>query len=123
MGKYQLELEEKADLILNDLILNIIENTLLDIFGKKSLNSILLIMKKNYSLEWKDIPNRIEVFAKALHKIIGKGSVIIENLIIEKLYLKLDLTFKWKKGYKSSDYIKELKKWFKETQRFNDRRP
>ena len=123
MGKYQLELEEKADLILNDLILNIIENILLDIFGKKSLNSILLIMKKNYSLEWKDIPNRIEVFAKALHKIIGKGSVIIENLIIENLYLKLDLTFKWKKDYKFTDYINELRKWFKETQRFNDRRP
>ena len=86
MEKCQLELEEqKAVLILNDLILNIIENILLDIFGKKSLNSILLIMKKNYSLEWKDIPNRIEVFVKVLHKIFGKGSVIIENLIIENL--------------------------------------
>lgn len=121
MGKYQLELEEKkADLILNDLILNIIENILLDIFGKKSLNNILLIMKKNYSLEWKDIPNRIGVFVEALHKIFGKGSVIIENLIIENLYLKLDLIFKWKRGYKFSDYINELRKWFKETQKFDD---
>jgi hypothetical protein len=79
-------------------------------------------MKNNYSLEWKDIPNRIEVFVKALQKIFGKGSVIIENLIIENLYLKLDLTFKWKRGYKSTDYINELRKWFKETQRFEDRR-
>ena len=119
MEKCQLELEEKLD----DLILNTIEKILLDIFGKKSLNSILLIMKKNYSLEWKDIPDRVDVFSKALHKIFGKGSVIIENQIIENLYLKLDLTFKWKKGYKFTNYINELRKWFKETQRLDDRRP
>jgi len=63
----------------------------------------------NYSLEWEEIPKKVEVFSEALGKTLGSGAVIIEDLILESLHSRLRLELRWKKGYGFSDYIKDLR--------------
>ena len=51
-----------------------------------------------------------QILTDALPKILGSGSVIIEDLIIETLYSKYNLDIVWKKDYSFTDYIIELRK-------------
>ncbi len=94
---------------LDDLLLETIGDVLKQVFGEKPAKIILRNIKKGYSLRWEEIPTKAQVFAGALQKILGSsGAVIIEDLIVEILYSKLKLEFKWKKGYGFSDYVREL---------------
>ena len=90
------------------LILKTIEEVLINIFGKKTFNKILLIMKSNYALEWKEIPKRSKEFSVVLHQILGTGSIIVEDLIIESLYNNLGIELPRKKDSSFSDYIDYL---------------
>ena len=89
----------------DDLLPETIENILKQVLGEVSAKVVLQYIKKSDSL------NR-EVFVDDLHKILGQGSVIIEDLILESLYSKLKLRFDEKEGYRFSDYIKELREGF-----------
>jgi len=93
----------------DDLLLETIDDVLKQVFGKKPAKILIQGMKKNYFLEWEEIPSKVEVFADGLGKILGSGAVIIEDLILESLHSELGLELKWKKGYGFSDYIKELR--------------
>jgi hypothetical protein len=94
----------------DDLLLETIGDILKQVFGENAAKTILRHMKKSSSLKWEEIPGRIEVFAESLQKILGQGAFIIEDLILETLYPKLEFEFEWKKGYRFSDYIEELRK-------------
>jgi len=93
------------------LLLETIGDVLKQVFGENSAKILLRHVKKS-SLKWEEIPKRAQVFSDALRNILGQGGVIIEDLILETLYSKLELEFKWKKGYGFSDYIKELRSRF-----------
>ena len=54
--------------------------------------------------------DEIQVLTDSLTKILGPGSIIIEDLILETLYSKYNLDFEWKKEYRFADYFIELKK-------------
>ena len=54
------------------------------------------------------LPERLQIFTDALPKILGVGSVIIEDLILETLHSKLNLEFQWKKDYTFREYVMEL---------------
>ena len=97
------------------LLLETIDDVLKQVFGERSAKTILRNMKKTYSLKREEIPKRGQVFSDALQKTLGSGAVIIEDLIVETFYSKLELEFKWKKGYGFSDYIKELRSKFGST--------
>ncbi len=101
--------QSKLEGMLNETILDTIEDILLDIFGKRSFNVILEVVKENYSLNWKDVPGKAQVFAEALNHVLGVGSIIIQDLIIESLCIKLNTELKWKKAYRFSDYIDQLR--------------
>jgi len=91
------------------LILKTIEDVLISIFGDKTFNNLLIALKRNYALEWREIPRRSKEFSLALHQILGTGSMIIEDLIIESLYNNLGLELIRRKDFSFSDYISELK--------------
>jgi len=91
----------------DDLLLETMDDVLKQVFGEEPAKVILKHIKKRYSLE-EEIPERVDVFSDALCKILGSGSVLIENLILKSLYSKLELKFEEKEGYEFSDYIKEL---------------
>jgi len=80
----------------DDLLLETIDDVLKQVFGKKPAKIIIQSMKKNYFLEWEEIPSKVEVFADALGKILGLGA-IIEDLILESLHSNLGLELKWRK--------------------------
>jgi len=92
----------------NALVLGTIQNVLLDVFGERTLRKIRQVLKDRYSLEWQEIPEKSEAFSSALKEILGKGAVIIEDLIVENLYKSLGKDLQWRKDYTFSDYISSL---------------
>ena len=102
---------EERDEQANKIISEVAEEVMLNIFGRKALDNILRAMREKYFLDLEEMPERPEVFSEALHRIIGLGSVIIEDLIVENLYAKMGLEFRWKKSYTFPDYIKEIRKF------------
>jgi hypothetical protein len=94
---------------LDDLILEIVENVLTEIFGVTSTRKMLQTMKKRYHLEVQEIPQEPGIFSHALQNILGKNHTVIEDLILENLCLKLELKLKVKKDYTFSDYIMDLR--------------
>jgi len=101
--------EEDYSARVDGLLLETIGDVFNKVFGENSAKTILRHVKKSSSLKWGEIPRRIEAFAGALQENLGQGAFIIEDLILETLYPKLGLEFKWKKGYSFVDYIEELR--------------
>ena len=94
----------------HSLILKTIEEIMINVFGKETFSKILLTLKRNYNLEWKEIPRRSKEFCLALQQILGSGSMIIEDLIVESLYDNLGVKLTRKKNSSFADYISELTK-------------
>jgi hypothetical protein len=93
----------------NKMISRVAEEVMLSIFGRKSLDNIIQIMKERYGLDLDEMPDKPRLFSEAMREIVGVSSVIIEDLIIENLYMKVGLEICWKKGYSFPDYINEVK--------------
>ena len=51
-----------------------------------------------------------QILTDTLPKILGSGSIIIEDLILETLYSKYNLDIVWKKDYHFADYLTDLRK-------------
>ena len=83
---------------------------MLNIFGKRTLERILRIMREKYSLKIDEVSEKPQVFSEALRRIIGGNSIIVEDLIVESLYIKIGLKSRWKKNYRFPDYMMEIKK-------------
>ena len=45
----------------------------------------------------------------------GYGAKILETIILEKLYEKLNLNFKEKENYKFTDYVEDAKRYYQRT--------
>ena len=54
-------------------------------------------------------PEKSQAFSSALSNILGHGSTIIEDLIIESLYLSFGKELLWKKELSFSDYISQIR--------------
>lgn len=101
--------KERREERINEVIIDVAEDVMRNIFGKRGLESIIRFMNERYGLDLNEMPDKPHMFSEALREIIGVGSVIIEDLIVENLYIKLGLEFRWRKGYKFPDYINEVK--------------
>ena len=64
--------------------IEVVEETLEEVFGRTTKNMIFSILVTKYNLEKYDIPRKPEVFRKMLEDFLGEGGKVIENLIIEK---------------------------------------
>ena len=51
-----------------------------------------------------------QILTDTLPKILGSGSIIIEDLILETLYSKYNLDIVWKKDYHFADYLTDLRR-------------
>ena len=56
------------------------------------------------------IDENAQIMTDALPKVLGSGSIIIEDLILETLYSKYNLDIVWKKDYRFADYLTDLRK-------------
>ena len=93
----------------NDLFLRTLDEVLTDVFGKKSVDYIFSTMESVYQVQKEDIPDNTHLLSKTLEKTIGTGHLIIEDLLVENLYVKNGLDYENKKGYGFQDYIEDLK--------------
>lgn len=91
----------------DDTVIKTIEEVVRNVFeDDETVRVFFQYLKKDDSQildEW------VQVFESSLPKIFGKGYIIIEDLILETLYSKYDLDFVWKKDYKFTDYIVDLR--------------
>jgi hypothetical protein len=94
----------------DDMLLEIIEEVLKNIFDVNTAETILHYVNKNTG---EKMDARIQFFADSLPKILGHGATIVEDLILETLYNRLHTDLKWRKDYRFIDYIQVLQKEIK----------
>lgn len=95
---------------LNDLMLNVVDETLKQIFGEAGTTLIYDYLENNCHLKREEIAKKPEVFSADLRKLLKSGAPVIEKMVLKNLYSKLQLEYEEKEGYEFLDHIKELKK-------------
>ena len=103
----KIEIGEKAER-LNDLVVNVADETLKQIFKEEGIRVIYDYLENNHHLKRGEIAEKPKVFSAGLERLMVSGAPLIEKLILKNLYGKLGLKFREKKGYEFSDYIREL---------------
>ena len=93
---------------LDDIIIETITSTLNDIFGKKVTRSINKAMNL-YSYNWEEIPGNSLLFSTILCSIIGKGHVIVEDLILETLYREIGCKYEYVEDYNFQNHIEKIR--------------
>ena len=91
------------------ILLETIDESMVRVFGHTSTGVIYDYLKENRKLGKEDIPENLEVFSSSLEKMFGFGALLLEKLVLKKLYAKLGLRYEEREGYKFLYYIKELK--------------
>ena len=94
---------------LNCLLLNAVEETLEHIFKEASAKVVYDYIENKCHLKREEIVEKPEDFSAGLKRLMVSAASVIEKMILEKLYSKLELKFVEKEGYEFSDYIRELK--------------
>jgi hypothetical protein len=92
----------------DDVVMQTIDEVVRNVFEDKTAETIFRYSGEAGS---ENVDDRVRAFAGSLPKILGTGSVIIEDLILETLYSRLGLELQWKKDYGFTDYVIELKNW------------
>jgi len=73
-----------------DLLLETVDEALL-ILGESARKAIYWHLERQYSLKRGEIADRLSDFVSALNSIFGRGSAVIQGLIVRRLYSKLGL--------------------------------
>jgi hypothetical protein len=63
--------------------------------GESVKKSIYFHLERTFLITREEIPCRIEDFSNAIERIFGAGAKHLELLIMEKLYIKANCSFKW----------------------------
>ncbi len=92
----------RFDDVFNETVDEVIKN----VFEDKAAKSILGHFTESNSEE---LDEKVKVLTDSLPKILGAGFVIVEDLILETLYLKCGRELKRRKGHGFRSYIMELR--------------
>ena len=95
----------------NDILTGTIDEVVRNIFKDKTAKVILQYLEEGIPGK---IDDEVQSFANSLPEILGSGSVIIEDLILETLHSKLGLKSKLRKEYSFTEQVGKLKKQFGE---------
>jgi hypothetical protein len=87
--------------------------------GESSKQAIYFHIEKSFNVKKKEIPYRIETFAKAVEKIFGLGANFLEMLIVKKLFEKIGEVFEWHESteFAFTMYVAVAKRVFREKER------
>ena len=94
---------------LNDLLLSAVDETLKQVFKEAGAQVIYNFIENKCHLKREEIAEKPEDFSADLKRIMLSAAAMIEKMILENLYSKLELKFEEKEGYGFSDYLKELR--------------
>jgi hypothetical protein len=95
-----LSFEDTVKQTIKDIIRNVFEDD-------EVVESIFQYFNKTRSNAMEE---HAHILTDALPTILGSGSIIIEDLILETLYSKYNLDIVWKKDYRFADYLTDLRK-------------
>ncbi len=93
------------------LLLEAVDETL-SLLGDSSKRAIYFYLERNFSIEKRDIPTKIEEFTNAIENIFGNGAKILEIRIMEHLYKSVGSTFEYspeKSDLFFADYTKAVR--------------
>jgi hypothetical protein len=71
----------------NDVVAEVIDKVLTQVFGKEATALIYKHMERNYSVKYSEISDNIELFARGLEDFLRSGAEIIERKILEDISL------------------------------------
>jgi len=63
--------------------------------GESPKQAIYFYLKERFNVKKQRIPHEIEAFVDGIEKIFGLGASFLENLILKRLYEKVELSFRW----------------------------
>jgi len=95
---------------LDDLLLAAVDDSLRQVFREEGVDVIYNFVENKCHLRREEIVEKPEAFSAGLRKLLVSGAPLVEKMILENLYSKLELKFEEREGYEFSDYIGELKK-------------
>jgi hypothetical protein len=63
-----------------------VDKVLRQIFGEEATALIYKYLESNYSVGREEIPEKIELFSKALRELLSSGAYVVETKILEDIY-------------------------------------
>lgn len=90
-------------------VLEAVDEALL-VLGEGVRDAVYYHIQRNYQLRREEIPERLEAFHEVLLSLFGGGANVIEKLIVNKLYNRLDLGFEEHENWTIVDYVNYAKK-------------
>ena len=94
---------------LADLFVSAVDETLKQVFKEAGTQVIYNFIENKCHLKCEEIAEKPEDFSAGLERLMVSAAAVIEKMILENLYSKLELKFVEKKGNEFSDYIKDLR--------------
>ena len=94
---------------LNDLLLKAVDETLNHIFKEAGAKVIYNYLENKCHLRREEIVEKPDVFSASLKRLLFSAAPLVEKMILENLYSKLELKFEEKEDYEFSDYLNELR--------------
>jgi hypothetical protein len=67
-------------------------------------------VERSYQIRREEIPEKLELFHKALRDLLAAGGEVLERLIAKNLYRRLDLNFNQHENWILLDSVDEAKK-------------
>ena len=92
-----------------DILLQSVDDALL-LPGEIVRAAIYDRVERSYQLRREEIPEKLELFHKALRDLLAAGGEVLERLIAKNLYRRLDLNFNQHENWTLLDYVDETKK-------------
>ena len=94
----------------DEILLQVIEQSFAQI-GRSMGKVVYHYLERDFSVSRKRIPMNTRTFSACLKAIFGEGTqVLIEMLIVEKLYAEIDTRLQTREDYNFSDYVKKARK-------------
>jgi len=86
----------------DNLLLKVIDEQLRGLFGEIGAQFIYGYLANRYHLKKKDIPKKVDVFAKALEDYFGSGVYVIQKLVLTNIHLQLGRPLRENRGFAES---------------------
>lgn len=94
----------------NSILCSAIDDTIIDVLGRKVLESLYEVLETKYDITRQELPYRTETMYKILETTFGVvGAKTVGTRIAQKFYAKLGLPFHDHDGYALLDYVEAAK--------------
>lgn len=91
-------------------LLYVLDESMRNIFGETTAKAVYYHLQQGYLLKFEDIPEKPQIFAKAIREIFGEaGADVIETLLVRNLCEKFGVKGQGKGADRLADCMDEIK--------------